>query len=168
MSAIKKFWLSLFEMIEVLLNLFYATHSGQWHLYIETIRSVLPYFFAYDRQNYSRYLTTNYQELLLLKDNHPEIYAEFQNGNFSLHESESNSFPRMEMDKVIEITINKDTKTALKMYWFTSYQTDFLKCKICHVYLFSQNSLNQFPQNYVNSRWSMELELKTACCPCNK
>ena len=147
MSALKKFWLSLFEMIEVLLDLFYATHSEKWNLYIETIRSVLPYFFAYDRQNYSRYLTTNYQDLLLLKVNHPEIYAEFQNGNFSLHESESNSFPRMEMDKVIEITINKDTKTALKMYWFTSYQKDFLKCKICHVYLFSQNSLNQFPQN---------------------
>ena len=52
------------------------------------------------------------------------------------------------MDEAIETTINKDMKIpggttgVLKMDWFTSYQMDYLKCKICRVYLFSQNSRN--------------------------
>ena len=50
-STLAKFWISFLEMIEVLLNLIYATRSGNWDLYIETIRSTLPWFFAYDRQN---------------------------------------------------------------------------------------------------------------------
>ena len=110
-SSLSKFWLSFLEMVEVLLNIIYATRSGKWDLYIESIRSALPWFFAHDRQNYSRYLTAHYYDLLLLKDNHPEIYTEFENGNFSVQLSGSNSFARMELDKVIETTINKDTKT---------------------------------------------------------
>ena len=40
--ALSKFWLSFLEMIEVLLNLIYATRSGKWNLQIETIRSAFP------------------------------------------------------------------------------------------------------------------------------
>ena len=111
-STMTKFWLSFLEMIEVLLNLIYATRLGKWDPYIETIRSILPWCFAYDRQNYSRYLTAHYYDLVFLNINHPEIYTEFQNGNFSIQISSNNPFSRMEMDKVIETTINKDTKTT--------------------------------------------------------
>ena len=126
----------------MLFNLICATRSGKWNLYIETIRTALPWFFAYDRQNYSRYLTAHYYDLLLLKDSHPEIYAEFKIGNFSVQLSEINPFARMEMDKVIETTVNKDTKTPggttgkLKMHGFNSYQT-FRSTK-CLVWLIAE------------------------------
>ena len=41
-STLAKFWISFLEMIEVLLNLIYTTRSGNWDLYIETVRSTLP------------------------------------------------------------------------------------------------------------------------------
>ena len=99
-------------MIEVLLNLIYATRSGNWDLYIEAVWSTLPWFFAYDSQNYSRYLTAHYYDLAFLHISHPEIYREFLNGNFSIQLSASSPFARMEMDKVIKTTINQKTKTS--------------------------------------------------------
>lgn len=89
----------------------YATRSGHFALYLGSIRHVLPWFFAYDRQNYSRYLTAHYHELVHLESNFPEIYTEFESGNLSVQLSSDNPFGRMEADKVIETTINKDTKT---------------------------------------------------------
>ena len=68
-------------------------------------------FFAYDRPNYSHYLTVHYYDLLALETNFPEILEEFQNGNFSVQMSPGNLFGRMTADKVIETAINRDTKT---------------------------------------------------------
>ena len=48
-STLAKFWISFLEMIEVLLKLIYATRSENWDLYIEMVRSTLPWFFACDR-----------------------------------------------------------------------------------------------------------------------
>ena len=89
----------------------YATRSGNWDLYIESVRSTLPWLFAYDRHNYSRYLTSHYYDLTFLSISHPEIYREFQNDNFSIGLFASSPFAWMEMNKVIETIINKDTKT---------------------------------------------------------
>ena len=75
------------------------------------VRSTLPWFFAYDRTNYSRYLTAQYQDLLTLESDFPDVHAEFLSGNFSVQLSNTNPFGRMEADKVIETTINKETKT---------------------------------------------------------
>ena len=89
----------------------YATRAGQWHLYLETVRATLPWFFAYDRPNYSRYLPAHYKDLLTLESDFHDVHAEFLNGNFSFQLSNTNHFGRMEADKVIETTINRDTKT---------------------------------------------------------
>ena len=111
-GKLAKLWISFLEMIEVLLNLIYAIRSGNWNLYIKTVRSTLPWFFAYGRQNYSRYFKAYYYDLAFLNISHPEIYREFPNGNFSIQLFASSPFAGMEMDKVTETTINKDTKTT--------------------------------------------------------
>ena len=59
-SILAKFWISFFEMIEMLLNLICTIRSGNWDSNIKTVRSTLPWFFAYGKQNYSRYLTPHY------------------------------------------------------------------------------------------------------------
>ena len=110
-SNLARFWTSFLEIIEVLLNLIYSTRTGNWDLYLESVRSSLPWFFAYDRPNYSRYLTAHYYDLVALETKHPHVYEQFQDGNFSVQVSEANPFGRVEADKVIETTINRDTKT---------------------------------------------------------
>ena len=110
-SNLAKYWISFLDMCETLLNLLFATRSGNWYLYLATLRQTLPWLFAYDRTNYSRYLTAHFQDLMNLEEDFPDIHEEFTNGNFSVQLSKTNPFGRMEADKVIETTINKDTKT---------------------------------------------------------
>ena len=78
---------------------------------MEPLRSTLPWLFVYDRTNYSIYLTAHYTDLLTIENAHPDVYNDFQKGQFSVQISEKNTFGCMEADKVIETTINKDTKT---------------------------------------------------------
>jgi hypothetical protein len=110
-SSLARFCISFLDMVEILLNLVYSTRARNWYLYVETIRSTQPWFFAYDRVNYSRYLTAHFMDLLSLEEKYPEVYLEFVKGNFSVQLSHSSTFGRMEADKTIETTINKDTKT---------------------------------------------------------
>ena len=128
------FWLTFLEMCELLFNIIFATRSGNWSLYLVSLRQALPWLFAYDRPNYSRYLTAHYQDLKHLEDDFPEIHSEFENGNFSVQLSSDNPFGRMEADKVIETTINKDTKTpggTTGMYrtsvcfWYSNHNLNF-------------------------------------------
>ena len=72
---------------------------------------MLPWAFAYDRYNYAHYLTLYFVNMLNLESSHPEIYGEFLNGNFAVQQSITNTFGKLEPDKVIETTINKDTKS---------------------------------------------------------
>ena len=46
-SDLSKFWLSFLEVTEILLNLIYATRSGNWNLYVESLRTTLPCFFGF-------------------------------------------------------------------------------------------------------------------------
>lgn len=45
-----------------------------------------------------------------LVTSHPDIYEEFQNSNFAVQQSLTNTFRKLVPDKIIERTINKDIK----------------------------------------------------------
>ena len=98
-------------MVDNILSILYARRTGDWILYIESIRHFLPWAIACDRQNYARYLTLHLMEMVNLEENHRCIYDDFMKGNISIQMSDNNTFGRLEPDKVIETTINKDTKT---------------------------------------------------------
>lgn len=110
-SEMWRFWNSFLSIVENVLTILYATRTGDWVLYVESIRRLLPWTFAYDRQNYARYLTLHLMEMVNLEQNHKCIDNEFMMDNFSVQMSNNNTFGRLEADKVIETTINKDTKT---------------------------------------------------------
>ena len=48
--------------------------------------------------------------MLNLGTSHPNIYEEFLNGNFTVHQSLMNTFRKLKTCEVIKTTINKDTK----------------------------------------------------------
>ena len=110
-SDMWRYWYSFLSMMEHLLCIIYATRTGDWTLYVESIRVLLPWTFAYDRQNYARCLSSHFMEMTNLKEQHKVIYDEFMKGNFSIQFSDANPFGKQEADKVIETTINKESKT---------------------------------------------------------
>ena len=91
-SDLVKFWLSYLEICELVLNLIYATRTGNWILYLSCIEEVIPWCFAYDRQNYARYLIPFLNDMLKLPLSMPEVSNVFLNGEFSVQMGEANPF----------------------------------------------------------------------------
>ena len=117
-EPLQKFWMSFLEMSELLLNTIYSLRSGHFVLLVECIRLIIPYAFAYDHINYARYLTAMLADFLKLPTEFPDIYREFMDGNFVAQLTDGTKFSRVETDKVIEMTLNKDTKTPGNFYQF--------------------------------------------------
>ena len=77
---------------------------------MESLRNILPDVFAYDHSNYAKHMTVMRGKMLNLEESHPNIYREFVAGNFYVQLS-PHSFSRVEANKVIEATMNQNTKT---------------------------------------------------------
>ena len=58
-------------MIGMLLSFIRATRTTNWSLHLSSVRRMLPWFFAYDRINYARYLTVYWLEMMSLERTHP-------------------------------------------------------------------------------------------------
>ena len=111
-GSLRQFWLSYIEMVKLLLSIIYSVRAGCWHLLLECIREMLSYIFAYDHVNYSIYLSVMLGDTLALPSEYPEIYEVFLEGKFAVQLSEGKIFSKVETDKVIEMTLNKDTKSS--------------------------------------------------------
>ena len=109
-TGLARFWLSYLQMVEVLLMFIRSCREGNWELHLASIRHMLPWLFAYDRTNYSRYLSFYYMDMMTLESRHSYVHRQLCNGNFVVQRS-SNSFAQVPMDQCIEQTVNKDTKT---------------------------------------------------------
>ncbi len=99
-------------MCELLLNLIFTSRTGNWELYLSCIEEVLPWAFAYDRQNYARYLIPFMNDMRDLPFRMSEVHTAFKKGYFSVQMADGNTFGRNEADKTIENTINRDCKTG--------------------------------------------------------
>ncbi|XP_053399793.1 uncharacterized protein LOC123523028 [Mercenaria mercenaria] len=106
------FWMSYLDIVEVVLGLIRASREGDWQLHLAMIREIIPWCFAYDRQNYARYLSVYYTDMTRLHISHPDTYDHFLHGGFSVQRGEWNTFGRIPVDQTIEETVNRDTQTA--------------------------------------------------------
>ena len=106
------FWMSFIDIVENLLALIRSSREGNWMLHLSAIKSMIPWGFAYDKQNYARYLSIYYSQMTQLAETHPDVHDHFQHGGFSVQLGDHNPFGRIPVDQTIEETINKDTQTA--------------------------------------------------------
>ena len=110
-ESLSSFWVSYIDMIEILLNLIRASREGNWMLHLAAIRNIIPWCFAYDKINYARFLTYYYATMSRLATDHPDVYAYFMQGGFSVQVGAYNTFGRIPVDQAMEETANKDTQT---------------------------------------------------------
>ena len=103
--------MSYVDLTSLLLNFIRATREGNWSLHLISVRELIPWCFAYNRSNYSRYLPWYYREMTSLPQTHPDLYCYLKNGGFSCQIGSENTFGIIPMDQTIEETINKDTQT---------------------------------------------------------
>ena len=107
--------MSFVEMVEPLLSTIHLIWSVDWELLLECIRRVAPYRFAFDHINYASYLPVMLGDILHLPNDFPDVYEKFMAGKFAVQLTENTEFST---DKVIEVSLNKDTKTPSIHYVF--------------------------------------------------
>ncbi|XP_046556095.1 uncharacterized protein LOC124265368 isoform X1 [Haliotis rubra] len=72
---------------------------------------MIPWFFAYGRINYSRYLPCYYMEMKALQNTHPFVHDGLADGEFAVQRPNSPAFSMTACDQIIEQTFNRDSKT---------------------------------------------------------
>lgn len=95
-GPLKEFW--YLEMVSTLLTFIRATREGNWDLHLESIRAMLPWFFAYDHINYARYLPIYLVKMLCLEETHPEAHHMLANGDFGVLRS-THGFAQVPIDQ---------------------------------------------------------------------
>ena len=134
------FWMNYIDIVEIMLGLIRADREGDWNLHLESIRKMIPWCFAMDKTNYSRYLPVYYNQMSHLEQNNPELFSHFKRGGFSVQLRRTNPFGKIPIDQTLEETVNKDTQTsggtkgfslnkgAVARYYLTAeYRTEALR-----------------------------------------
>lgn len=81
------FWSNYIEMVQLLLLYVRATRTTDWSLHLSSLRSMIPWFFATDRVNYSRYASCYWLEMMCLDITHPCKSITFLFIIYTKHES---------------------------------------------------------------------------------
>jgi len=107
------FWNSYLNMVSILLAFVRGTRTGNFQLHLESLRLMLPWFFAYDRVNYARYAPIYWTEMSNLSDSHPWLYRQLMEsqGAWTFQRHHSTGFNGLAADQAIETTVNKESKT---------------------------------------------------------
>ena len=61
--------------------------EGDLTLYVDTCDEHCGWFHIMDHTNYARWLPVHVRDMVVLDEKHPQIYAEFMNGNFVVQKS---------------------------------------------------------------------------------
>lgn len=72
-----KFWVLVLSLEVLLLTFIRAVHQGNYVLYKETLKEMVPWFFLFDHPNYSRWLSVHVLDLTELESKAPEIHRQF-------------------------------------------------------------------------------------------
>lgn len=139
-GSLSKFWMSYVDIVEIMLGLLRASREGDWLLHLASIKNMIPWYFAYDKIHYGRFLPYYHAQMSRLSIDNPDVYAHFMKGGFSVQLGPKNPFGRIPVDQTIEETVNKDTQTpggtkgfslkptAVSRYYLTAeYRSNYLR-----------------------------------------
>ena len=81
-TKIQRFILNYMKQFETILMFIRSTRQRNLSLHMESVQSLVKYFFAHDHLNYARMLPLYLSTMHETETKHPELWREFMNGNF--------------------------------------------------------------------------------------
>ena len=112
------FWDEFIDMIEILLRFIRAEREAIWDLHIDALSEMIPYFFAYDRINYSRWASVYLADMKSLPNTAKSVHDEFMNGNHPVKRAPG-TFNQVWTDLALEQSVNRDSKVKGGIVGFT-------------------------------------------------
>ena len=83
-NKIQRFIGNYMKQFETILQFVRATRQRDLLLHMQSLESLMKYFFAHDHLNYARLLPLYISTMQQTEKQHPEIWAEFMKGNFCI------------------------------------------------------------------------------------
>ena len=105
------YWVRFIEMVRLAHDLVRADREGDWHLHLQLVEAVLPYFTVFDSINYLRWCSLYLEDMKKLPGNAPVVHDNFMAGRFVVKRS-SIPFSAVAADMCLEQTINRSSKTS--------------------------------------------------------
>lgn len=84
-----KLWLMYLTLVAILRAFIRAGRTGNWLLYLQALKQMLPFLAASGHQNYTKSLVLYLNKMEKLQDTHPHVYSKFVDGLFVLRRSEN-------------------------------------------------------------------------------
>ena len=81
------FWSQVLELQSLILEIVRAIREGKFTEYVQALKDLMPWMFALDRVNYSRWLSMHIRDMERLPTAHPDVYRKFCSGAFTVHKS---------------------------------------------------------------------------------
>jgi hypothetical protein len=133
MGKTSQFWLMYAERIWLVLRLLRATKQNDFDLHLSCVQDMAPLLLATDHQNYARYVTIYFLQMLNLKHSHPSATQLLKAGGFSVSRSRVPAC-RNPVDQTIEQTINRHAKSKGGIIGFSRNASAYRRwCMTRHV-----------------------------------
>ena len=110
-----KYWMHYVDMIHLYHEFSRSIRTGDHDLYVHCLPKISKYFFSFNQQNYARWMIRYRDNLLRLKDTHPEVKEEYKNGGISIKRTQK-SFAKTAVDLTLEQTINANAVLLQTQY----------------------------------------------------
>ena len=98
-------------MVRLAKDLVRADREGDWHLHLQSVEAVLPYFAVFDSIHYLRWRSLYLEDMKKLPETAPVVHDNFMAGHFVVKRP-SIPFPAVAADMCLEQTINRSSKTS--------------------------------------------------------
>ena len=82
-----QFWKLVLIMELTIVSLVRSFREADFSLYRKSLCELIPFFFANNKVNYARWLPIHLRDLMLHKEAHPQLAAEFHSGKSVVHKS---------------------------------------------------------------------------------
>ena len=95
------YWMTVLDLQLLLLVFITSLRDGDFNLYVQSLIKMMPWFFALNHHNYSRWLPIHIHDMFNLKSNHPQVHEMFLKGNFVVNKT-SRRFSALPLDHAHE------------------------------------------------------------------
>ena len=82
------FWSTALELELLVLEFVRSIREGNFSMYVESLAQLVPWMFSLDQIHYARWLPIHIRDLVNLKERHPSVFAEFEQGKFVVQKSQ--------------------------------------------------------------------------------
>ena len=100
-SVNAQYWFTVIELQTLLFTFIKSLRTSDFSLFLSCLRDILPWFFALDHTQYSRWMSVFLQDLLQISQQNPELQQEFMKGYFTVRKT-NRAFSAMGIDQAHE------------------------------------------------------------------